>query len=202
MRQEFDLPAMLSGLALGVIPLLFLRRRGVWFMLFFCVFWFYLLVLVSVTIYPIPLLYDAQFIGQPGRLLAQMLRFGNINLVPFYFNNCWNLPNLCAQGIWENVLMTIPFGFGFKFLFRVSFTKCLWLAFVPGLLIETAQLLAGLWLGIPYRTVDINDIIFNSLGVWLGLAAFWAFSWLALAASRKLGLKPHGLWGYLLKMIG
>jgi glycopeptide antibiotics resistance protein len=41
-----------------------------------------------------------------------------------------------------------------------------------GLIIEAVQLIIGLLLGYPYRVTDINDVIANALGVWLGFALF------------------------------
>ena len=72
-----------------------------------------------------------------------------------------------------NVVMMIPFGFGFGLLaprvgVRRIFTACMAYA----ISIEMIQLGVSLILGIVYRTFDINDIIDNVLGAWIGLACF------------------------------
>ncbi|HET8930913.1 MAG TPA: VanZ family protein [Acidimicrobiales bacterium] len=72
-----------------------------------------------------------------------------------------------------NVVMTIPFGFGFGLLaprlgVRRIFAACM--AWAVSL--ELVQLGISLALGIVYRTFDINDIVDNVFGAWIGLACF------------------------------
>lgn len=72
-----------------------------------------------------------------------------------------------------NVLLTIPFGFGFGLLaprlgVRRIFAACI--AWAVSL--EFIQLGISLTLGILYRAFDINDIVDNAFGAWIGLAFF------------------------------
>lgn len=87
-----------------------------------------------------------------------------------------------------NVLMTIPFGFGFGLLaprlgVRRIFAACVGWA----LSIELAQLGVSVLLGFVYRTFDVNDIIDNVLGALIGLGLFVALA--LLVRARNFG---HG----------
>jgi len=162
MQLEFNGLAWLIGKAILAVPLFVMRRRGIFYLFFFSVFWVYLLVLVSVSVFPIPLGMDGGF--RSGTIWSQidtMFKYRGLNLVPLYFGNCWYLPQACAAGIYQNILMTIPFGFGINFISRIKTRDFIWLAFSVGLLSETAQFILDLVLGGAYRSVDANDVLFN-----------------------------------------
>ena len=130
-------------------------------------------------------------------LIAHMQRVHAINLIPFYFGTCWELPRLCAVGIYENILMTVPLGFGVSFIARLKSRNFLWLAVAVGLIIETAQFALDLATGIAYRTVDANDALFNAIGILLGYGMFAAFAWVYLAITHRFGIHHTGLLAYI-----
>ncbi|HEY3311380.1 MAG TPA: VanZ family protein [Anaerolineales bacterium] len=200
MLIEFWPAAWLTGIILLALVLTGMRRRGRYFLILFSIFWTYILAVVSVTIFPIPV---GGIYGKHGgsELIPFMLRVHALNLMPFYFGNCWELPNLCARGVAGNVLMTIPFGFGLNFLTQIKLRKFAWLALSAGVVIETSQLFLDLALGVTYRTVDINDVIFNTLGAWMGFGLFKAFSWLVRACQARYDLRGWGFWEYLLTIV-
>ena len=71
-----------------------------------------------------------------------------------------------------NVLLGIPFGFLVPFVWRMSLPKVLVAGLGFSLLIEALQWLATkLMVAFPSRAVDINDVILNTLGVLIGVAA-------------------------------
>jgi len=112
MLIEFNDLAWLVGLAILVVLLIALRRAACLPFLF--------LHLLGVSFgarernrVPIPLGMDGGF--RSGTIWSQMVsmfKFSGLNLIPLYFGNCWGLPRACATGIYENILMTVPFGFG------------------------------------------------------------------------------------------
>ena len=72
-----------------------------------------------------------------------------------------------------NVLLGIPFGFLVPFVWRVSLSRVLVAGLCFSLSIEALQWLATkLMVAFPSRAVDINDVILNTLGVLIGVAAF------------------------------
>ena len=198
MLIEFDVIAWLIGRAILVVPLIALRRRGGYYLFFFSVFWVYLLVLVSVTVFPIPVGMDGGFRFESiWQQIGHMVRVNTLNLVPLYFNNCWDLPRACAAGIYENILMTVPFGFGINFIARFRTRDFFWLAFGLGLVTEGTQFALDLILGGAYRSVDANDVLFNGLGVWIGYGLFLVFSWLFMIITQRFEIKYTGLLAYI-----
>jgi len=198
MLIEFNAIAWLVGLAILVVLLIALRRRGMFYLFFFSIFWVYLLVLVSVTVFPIPLGMDGGFrSGTIWSQIVSMFKFSGLNLIPLYFGNCWDLPRACATGIYENILMTVPFGFGINFIAHLRKRDFIWLALALGLLIETTQFALDLILGGVYRTVDVNDVLFNALGVWIGVGLFFGFARLFMAITRRFEIRHAGLSAYL-----
>lgn len=72
-----------------------------------------------------------------------------------------------------NVALTIPFGFGFGLLApRIGVRRIFVACIAWAVSLELIQLAISLLLGIVYRTFDINDIIDNAFGAWIGLAGF------------------------------
>jgi glycopeptide antibiotics resistance protein len=198
MLLEFDSTAWLVSLCILAVILVVLRRRGRYYLFFFSIFWIYLSVLVSVVLFPVPLGMDGGY--RLKSIWAQidfMFKYSGLNLVPFYFGNCWDLPRACAYGIYENILMTIPFGFGINFIARLRQRDIAWLVLALGLLIETSQFVLDLALGGVFRSVDANDVLFNGLGVCLGYGLFLGFAWLFLSITRRFELRQAGLLAYL-----
>ena len=68
-----------------------------------------------------------------------------------------------------NILMTVPFGFFFKFFLNIKRRNIILLTFLLSLSIELAQL-TGLFFTYPgsYRLFDVDDLIMNTLGGFIG----------------------------------
>jgi len=96
-----------------------------------------------------------------------------------------------------NVLLTIPFGLVFPLVSHLRGKSMILLAFVPGLVIETSQLLVSLLLRVAYRGVDINDVLMNGLGVILGYVIFLVFAALYASVIGLLKLQPKGVFAYV-----
>lgn len=198
MQLEFNGLAWLIGMAILAGLLFIIRRRGIFYLFFFSVFWVYLLVLVSVTVFPIPLGMDGGFrSGTIWSQIVSMFKYSGLNLIPLYFDNCWDLPQACATGIYENILMAVPFGFGINFIARLRKRDFIWLALTVGLVIETIQFALDVILGGVYRSVDANDVLFNALGVWIGVALFFGSAWLFMAITQRFELRHTGLLAYI-----
>lgn len=180
MPLNLPIPLLLAPLPFVLYAL---RRRGWRFLLPFAAFWVYGMALVQAVLFPI-------YLPEPGTgfaydlIWAQMEHLRHVhglNLIPFYFGRCWELPRPCAIGILENILMTVPFGVLYPLLRPLPTRRIPLLALSVGLGTETAQLLTMLLLRANYRSVDINDALFNALGVILGYSllhlgqTFYAF---------------------------
>jgi len=92
-----------------------------------------------------------------------------VNLTPFFLGG----DAMSSEQLLYNVLVTVPFGFGLAFVRRMGIVSTLAVGLVFATTIEAAQLLANvLRVAIPNWSVDINDVVLNSLGVVVGVAAF------------------------------
>ncbi len=198
MQLEFFPIPFLCGLGVLCILLVILRRRkqSSSFLFFFSVFWVYLLVVVGMILFPIPLLDPADVYSwrSPARLI-----FEKINLIPFDYSRYVYVPHMYIflRDVVANILLTMPFGFGISFFIRVRAKWVPALAILTGVGIETSQLIANLILGLSYRSVDINDSIMNAIGVVLGYVIYRFFAWCYLRIMDKYIPGRHGLWAYL-----
>lgn len=181
MPIELPIPFILAMLPFVLYAL---RYHGWKFLLVFGTFWVYCLALLDAVLFPM-------FPPKPGigfsfasrwEQFTHLYRSHGLNLIPFYFGKyCWELPHACRNGIIENILMTVPFGVLYPLLRPLPARQIPLLAFMVGLGTESAQLLTILLIGSNYRSVDINDTIFNALGVGLGYSLLrlgqWTFGW-------------------------
>ncbi len=168
MPLDLPFPLFLAPLPFALYAL---RRRGWRFLLVLTAFWVYLLALVNAVLFPI-------YLPEPGvgfnydstwAQIDHLIHYHGLNLIPFYFGKyCWELPRACAIGIAENILMTVPFGVLYPLLRPLPARRIPLLALGVGLGTESAQLLVMLLIRANYRSVDINDTLFNALGVILG----------------------------------
>jgi len=114
-----------------------------------------------------------------------------IELRPFFLAGADVMPPWQA---WLNVLVTVPFSFGLPFLDRVRGRQVLLAGVLFSVGIELAQLVAdALSLALPTWSVDINDVLLNSLGVVVGFAAF------RLVSAAYKSLRPavrRGRWAH------
>ena len=189
----FEAIHLYIGLVVLAIVLigLWMRGRGLSHLFFCAIFGIYLIGVVSVIVFPIAPL-SAEY--------AETFR-PRLNLVPFYFGKCDDMPRLCLRGIIENILLTIPFGFGISFIVRLKSKDFLWLALLVGIVFETIQLVISLVFQSPFRAVDINDVILNAIGVWLGYSFFRIFGWLYLYITQRFEINNKYVFAHIYNVI-
>lgn len=93
--------------------------------------------------------------------------FKDANYVP--------LINLTVQDLKTsilNVILGVPFGFFLTLFCRRSVVKTAGYGVLFGVVIETVQVLIAMFIGTNMRVLDINDVIFNALGVVIGFALY------------------------------
>ncbi len=182
----------LAGIAALFAILIILRRRkrsGA-YLFFFSIFWIYLLFVFSAIIFPIaPLPESYSGIFRPS-----------INLTPFYFGPC-SMPEHCFENIVGNILLTIPFGFGVSFVLRLKPKDFLWLAILLGLVFETVQLIISFTFRSSFRIVDVNDVLLNAIGVWIGYGLFRVFGYLYLSLIRRFKIRPKHLFAFIQEIV-
>ncbi|WP_370866928.1 VanZ family protein [Paenibacillus chitinolyticus] len=92
--------------------------------------------------------------------------------------------------MYNNILLSVPFGFGLPFLRKVSFKRMFLAGVMFGLAIEGAQMVLSLLIRAGYRTVDVNDVLLNFIGVMLGYGCYRLFAAIVRGISRD---KKRGL---------
>jgi len=153
-------------------------------------FWFYLLLAIRQTLFPI-------FPGNDWRQpLSEIL--SHINLRPFYFGGLFGpLPHLARLEIIGNILLTVPFGFILPLVMRIKARHLPWLLLVGGFGYETGQLIINLVFGGNFRSVDINDVILNMAGTLIGYGLFQSFALVVRLVTANSKNPSTGLGAYV-----
>lgn len=161
------------AIILGIIALAFYlvisiilkvnKKKIVLTSIFIC----YLTVVVMITIFPIPLHGETEYFGD--KTWYNYIPFKSIKDV--ILSNGFN--ETAFLQIVGNILLSVPFG---AYVIAVMKNKRWWklLIFALGftVLIETTQLVIDLYLNNMYRNVDIDDIILNGLGAYIGYGIY------------------------------
>lgn len=69
----------------------------------------------------------------------------------------------------------MPFGFGLPFITSFRMKKVVISGLLLSIVIESLQLVTGFTANTTFRVADINDLIFNTLGVAIGYMIFVGF---------------------------
>ena len=170
--------------------LLWKKNKNLSYIFLCVVFGVYLIGVISVVVFPFPIGYS-----NPG--------FNpSVNLIPFNFGNCFDIfPEICFRTIFENILLTLPFGFGISFIVPIKPKHIAWLGIMVGLLFELTQFAISLVVRSPFRATDINDVIFNAIGVLLGYGIFLVFGDAYKRIIEKIKLQPKYIFAYVYDVV-
>lgn len=170
----FPLLAVIFTLPIVVLPVLHYKKINIMRIGLNYVFLLYIMCLISLVFFPLP---DMNQIARMDHYYAQIIPFHFIadivNDTPFILNQpSTYLPAVFDFAIWQvllNVIMTIPFGMYLRYYFECNTKKIVVFTFLLSLFIELGQL-TGLFFLYPgsYRLCDIDDLIANTLGGYLG----------------------------------
>jgi glycopeptide antibiotics resistance protein len=170
MIHFFPIPFLIgSALLAGILIIMRLKGRTFKRLWTFLLFGMYILLLIDAVIFPLFLRSGEEPLFSRETLL---FTFSHVNWRPFYFGQNIELHSI-LQGLLQNIVMTIPFGFGLNFLRKIEGKEILIWAAGVGFATEISQLLVSLfYMGGPYRGVDINDVLCNAAGVLLGFGLY------------------------------
>lgn len=164
--------ALAFGLPYTIYGYVRTRSVNVWRCTYFYTFCLYFLCAYFVTWLPLPT-------AKTFANLKPMSEF--IQLVPFQ-----SFLDIKRESLFRdlaiilfNVALTMPLGYFFKELFHVSLKKAVLAGFLVSLLYEVTQL-TGLFFIYPraYRIFDIDDLIVNTFGAYLGYVIAPLISWI------------------------
>lgn len=129
--------------------------------LFWSVFYIYAIVVLGLTLFPIPYQGTADLTPVPH------------NFIPFH-----SVGAILAMGVTPtsltqiggNILLAVPYGIALTLIIKEKKTwRFALLPFLFPAVIELLQLFIGLIIGCAYRSFDIDDFILNALGAYLGI---------------------------------
>jgi glycopeptide antibiotics resistance protein len=173
-----------------VLVVLHLQGKSIFHIISSAVFGVYLISAISVAVFP----FVIDFSNQDFRL--------NLNLIPFDFGSCFDyLPQNCVKAIFNNILLTIPFGFGIHFITHVKLKNVLWLTVVVGCSFEFTQFVMGLVFHAYSRSIDINDVILNATGFLFGHGIFRVFAVVYPLIIQKLQRQPRYIFAYIYDVV-
>lgn len=165
---------------------LIVKKRGFVYVLFFTIFYVYLYKVLDYTLLQFQSLLLLQHYV-PGLMLRGVEAGRSLNLIPF---TTLTLEDLKTSLL--NILMLIPFGFGLPFISNFRMKKVVIIGLLFSVSIEILQMITGFMANTTFRVADINDLIFNTLGVAAGYLIFVGFIHLFRRAmhNRKVSTNP------------
>jgi glycopeptide antibiotics resistance protein len=148
------------------------RKRRLFYRLVLILFGIYLMLVIAFVFFPIPFPEN-----WPHNLSKNEWKnaLQSINLVPLRHTGILSpspFSNNTTKDIIANLLLTVPLGMAVPYLASLRAKHVLLLAIVAGLFFESVELAVKLITGTFYHTVDINDVIMNTLGVLAGYMLF------------------------------
>ena len=168
----FDLlTILLFGLIwIGTVTFLRLKKKkSVVYLIFFTIFYSYLFKVLDYTLFQFQsLLLLKHFM--PDLILNGQAVGKSMNLIP--------LVTLTPQDLktsFLNILLLVPFGFGLPFMTDFRMKKIVVMGALFSIVIEFLQLVTGFIAKITFRIADINDVVFNTVGVAIGYILFVGF---------------------------
>jgi glycopeptide antibiotics resistance protein len=145
------------------------KKKSIFYLLLFTIFYVYIVKVLDYTLFQFQsLILRKYFI--PELMLKGQTVGKSINLIPLLTLTAADLKTSLL-----NILLMMPFGFGLPFLVNYSMKKIVIIGTLFSVAIELLQLLTGSIANITFRITDINDVIFNTIGVVIGYLIFIGF---------------------------
>jgi glycopeptide antibiotics resistance protein len=151
---------------------LFLRlkkKKSLVYLLLFTIFYVYLYKVLDYTILQFQSLLLLQHFV-PDLMLRGVAAGKSVNLIPLF--------TLTSEDVitsFLNILLMMPFGFGLPFITSYRMKKVVVIGLLLSIFIELLQLITGFMANTTFRIADINDLLFNTVGVAIGYFLFSGF---------------------------
>ncbi len=145
------------------------KKKSFVYLIFFTIFYIYLFKVLDYTLLQFQsLLFLKHFM--PNLILRGQEAGESMNLIPLITLTPQHLKTSLL-----NILLMVPFGFGLPFITKFRMKKIIVIGILFSIAIELLQLITGFIANITFRVADINDVIFNTLGVVTGYILFVGF---------------------------
>lgn len=184
----FDLlTVLLFGLIwVGIVIFRLKKKESLVYLIFFTIFYLYIVKVLDYTLFQFQsLILLKHFV--PDLILKGQMAGENMNFIP--------LASLTSQDLKTsllNILLLVPFGFGLPFITNHQLKKVVVIGALFSIAIELLQLVTGLLAKITFRIADINDVIFNTVGVAIGYILFIGLVRICrhISHNRKISSNP------------
>ncbi|MFF2890119.1 VanZ family protein [Paenibacillus sp. NPDC057967] len=174
------------GMLLFVPWLIYSYRKYGFFSLWATVvmfsFIYYMISALFLVLLPLPASYDTCAEQAPGTVYYSLMPLTFMSDILKDGTVVWSQPGTYPQilkqkAFWQaafNMLLLVPFGVYLRYFFREKrlWRRALGLGFLLSLFYEVTQLtgIYGLY-KCPYRLFDVDDLLLNSTGTWVGYMA-------------------------------
>ena len=168
----FDLLTVLLFALIWISIVTFLRlkkKKSLVYLIFFTIFYVYIVKVLDYTLFQFQSLILLKYF-MPNLILKGQTVGKSINLIPLITLTPQDLETSLL-----NILLLIPFGFGLPFITNFRMKKIVVIGALLSIVIEFLQFITGFMAKITFRIADINDVIFNTLGVAIGYILFVGF---------------------------
>ena len=160
--------AVLIGAVLFIAYIVYalILKRSLKRVLVGSVFIVYLTGVAIVTLFPI--VYDDAVVYTDT---IEWYNFIPLKTISSAFQN--GITVTAVTQVMGNIALSVPFGVMVPILFKIpEWWKKLFLALSFSVTIELAQLLIGIAIGNMYRNIDVDDMILNVLGAYVGYVIY------------------------------
>lgn len=184
---------LLFGLIwLGTLAFLRLKKKqSLVYLIFFTIFYVYIVKVLDYTLFQFQSLLLLKYF-MPNLILNGQTAGKNINLIPLITLTPQDLKTSLL-----NILLLIPFGFGLPFITNFRMKRIVVIGALFSISIELLQLITGFMAKITFRIADINDVIFNTVGVAIGYILFVGFIRIYRHISHKWEIPANSILRYI-----
>jgi glycopeptide antibiotics resistance protein len=147
----------------------FKKRKSLIYLIIFSLFLVYILKVLDYTLFQFQSLIILKHFS-PNLILKGQSAGESLNLIPLMTLGAGDLKTSLL-----NVLLFVPFGFGFPLISSFGAKKTVAIGGLFSIAIELLQFMTGKMSGISFRIADINDVISNIAGAAIGYILFVGF---------------------------
>ncbi len=177
---------------LGAVMFLRLKKKkSLVYLLFFTIFYIYLYKVLDYTLLQFQSLLLLQHFV-PDLILRGYEDGTNMNIIPLATLTLEDLKTSLL-----NILMMMPFGFGLPFITSFRFKQVVVVGLLFSVVIELLQMVTGFMADTTFRVADINDLIFNTIGVTVGYILFAQFVLVFRRVSRNWKMRENPIFHYI-----
>jgi glycopeptide antibiotics resistance protein len=187
------LTVLLFGLIwIGIVSFIRLKNKEhIVYLIFFTIFYIYIVKVLDYTLFQFQSLLLLKYL-MPGLILRGETVETSMNFIPLI-----TLTHQDLKTSLLNILLMIPFGFGLPFITNFRMKKTVVIGMLFSIVIEFLQLITGFMAKVTFRIVDINDVIFNTIGVAVGYILFIVLVRIYLHAYHNWGISTNQIFRYI-----